>query len=90
MLFLLSSYFFMATTVHPWYLINLIFFGIVTGYAFPLVWSLSVFWSYSAYGSHGFEENTFIQFAEYLLVYGVFIWEVIKQPLGQHFQKAHY
>ena len=90
MLFLLSSYFFMATTVHPWYLINLIFFGIVTGYAFPLVWSLSVFWSYSAYGSHGFEENTFIQFAEYLLVYGVFIWEVIKQPLGQHFQKAHF
>ena len=90
LLFLLSAYFFMATTVHPWYLINLLFFGILTGYAFPLVWSLTVFWSYSAYGSEGFEENLFLQITAYLIVYGVFLWELVKGPLGEHFQKPHF
>ena len=85
LLFLLSAYFFMATTVHPWYLINLLFLGVLTGYAFPLVWSLTVFWSYSAYGSEGFEENLFLQITAYLIVYCVFLWELVKGPLGEHF-----
>lgn len=89
-LFLLSIYFFMATTVHPWYIINLIFWGIISGYAFPLVWSLTVFWSYSAYGLSGFEENPLLLFAEYLFVYGVLLWELIKGPLGEHLQKPHF
>lgn len=89
-LFLLSCYFFMATTIHPWYIINLLFFGILSGYAFPLIWSLSVFWSYSAYGPHGFEENPFIQFAEYIFVYGILFWELTQGPLGEHFQKTNF
>lgn len=90
MLFLLSTYFFMATTVHPWYVINLIFLGIISGYAFPLVWSLTVFWSYSAYGLSGFEENPFFLFTEYLIVYGILLWELFKGPLGEHLQKPHF
>jgi hypothetical protein len=89
-LFLLSCYFFMATTIHPWYIINLLFFGILSGYAYPLVWSLTVFWSYSAYGAQGFEKNSFILIAEYLLVYGIVLWELIQGPLGKHFQKPHF
>ena len=89
-LLLLSCYFFMATTVHPWYIINLLFFGILSGYAYPLVWSLTVFWSYSGYGTQGFDENLFILFVEYVLVYGVMFWEMIKGSLGEHFQKPHF
>ena len=88
-LFLLSCYFFISTTVHPWYIINLLFFGILSGYAYPLVWSLTVFWSYSVYGNSGFEVNTTIQFFEYLLVYGVLFYELVRVPLGEHFQKPH-
>jgi Gpi18-like mannosyltransferase len=87
-LFLLSCYFFMATTVHPWYIINLIILGVLTGYAFPIFWSLTVFWSYSAYGITEVEEVPFLQWAAYLLVYGCFIWELLKGPLGQHLHKS--
>ena len=90
MLLLLRVYFFIATTVHPWYIINLIFLGILSGYVYPLVWSLVVFWSYSAYGTEGFEEQTVIQITAYSMVYGIFLWELIKGPLGEHFQKPHF
>ena len=88
-LFSLSCYFFISTTVHPWYIINLLFFGILSGYAYPLVWSLTVFWSYSVYGNSGFEVNTTIQFFEYLIVYGVLFYELVRGPLGEHFQKPY-
>ena len=90
MLFLLSCYFFMATTVHPWYIINLIFLAILTGYAYPLVWSLTVFWSYSAYGPEGFQEQLGWQVPAYLLMYGCFLWELITGPLGKHLQKTDF
>jgi hypothetical protein len=88
MLFLLSCYFFISTTVHPWYIINLIFLGVLTGYAFPLLWSLTVFWSYSAYGPEFFKEQMIWQIPGYLLVYSCLIWELIIGPLGKHLQKT--
>ena len=90
MLLLLSCYFFMATTVHPWYIINLIFLGILTGYAFPIVWSLVVFWSYSAYGVGIVEEQIGWQLSAYFLVYGFFFYELIKGRLGHHLQKPNF
>ena len=90
MLLLLSFYFFMATTVHPWYIINLIFLGIVTGYFFPILWSMSVFWSYSAYGDNIVEEKIGYQVAAYILVYGCFIYEMIEKRLGNHFHKPNF
>lgn len=90
MLFLLSCYFFMATTVHPWYIINLIFLGICTGYAFPILWSLTVFWSYSAYGVDLVREQPFWQGLEYGLVYGCFFYELIKGRLGYHLQEPNF
>ena len=90
MLLLLSCYFFMATTVHPWYIINLVFFGIITGYAYPLVWSLVVFWSYSAYGPEGFQEQLGWQIPAYLLMYSCFIGELVFGPLGKHLQKTDF
>ena len=89
-LFLLSCYFFIATTVHPWYIINLVFFGIITGYAYPLVWSLVVFWSYSAYGPEGFQEQLGWQIPAYLLMYSCFIGELVFGPLGKHLQKTDF
>jgi len=90
MLLLLSCYFFMTTTVHPWYIINLIFLGILTGYAFPIVWSLVVFWSYSAYGVGIVEEQIGWQLSAYFLVYGFFFYELIKGRLGHHLQKPNF
>jgi hypothetical protein len=90
MLLLLSCYFFIATTVHPWYIINLILLGILTGYLFPILWSMTVFWSYSAYGLNIVEENIGYQLTAYILVYGCFVFEMIKGRLGNHLHKPDF
>jgi len=89
-LLFLSVYFFTSTTVHPWYIINLLFLGILSGYGYPLVWSLTVFWSYHVYGQNTVEEQLVWPLSEYLLVYGFFFYELIKGPLGNHFQKPNF
>ena len=76
--------------MHPWYIINLLFLGILSGYAYPIVWSLVVFWSYTAYGSEGFKESLFWQITAYSTVYGVLFWELFKGSLGEHFQKPNF
>ncbi|MFN4146202.1 MAG: hypothetical protein ACK4GN_10295, partial [Runella sp.] len=40
MLFALTIYFLMATTVHPWYITPLVALGALSGYYFPIVWSV--------------------------------------------------
>ena len=79
MLLCLTFYFFMSTTVHPWYVATLLILGIFTKYKFPLVWSFVIILSYLAYlqiGKADKSENLWIIGLEYLIVYSVFIWEV--------------
>ena len=76
MLFVLSFYYFTATTVHPWYIATLLILSIFTKYKFPLVWSFVIIFSYLAYGSNDTNENFWIIILEYLVVYGVFFYEI--------------
>jgi len=79
MLLCLSFYFFTATTVHPWYIATLLILSVFTNYKFPLVWSFVIILSYLAYlqiGKADKVENLWIIGLEYLIVYGVFIWEI--------------
>jgi hypothetical protein len=50
MLLIWTVYLFMATTVHPWYVIPVVFLGMLTGNVYPLVWSFVVVMSYHFYG----------------------------------------
>ena len=77
MLFVISFYYFMATTVHPWYLATLLILSVFTKYRFPLVWSFIIIISYLAYTNPNNEENLWIIGLEYLVVYGFFIWETM-------------
>lgn len=77
MLWVLSCYYFLATTVHPWYIIFLVILAIYTEFRFPLVWSLTVLLSYWAYTNAQFQENLLILSIEYILVYGFLIYELI-------------
>ena len=67
-LFVLSIYFFTATTVHPWYIINLVLISVFTKFKFPIVWSLMVVVSYYAYSNTAFKENLWLIAIEYLVV----------------------
>ena len=90
LLLFLSCYFFISTTIHPWYIINLILVGIISGYAFPIIWSLTVFWSYNAYSSNAIQENIVLQLFSYCLVYGCFFYEIYYKKLGHHLQKPNF
>ena len=88
MLGVLTLYYMLSATVHPWYVIFLVFLGAVTGYRFALVWSLVVVLSYYAYSNPAFTENLWLLAIEYLVVYGFLAYEIFN-PKRQNppFQK---
>ena len=84
MLFVLTFYYFTATTIHPWYIATLLILSIFTRYKFPLVWSFIIIISYLAYANSNNIENLWIIGFEYVVVYSVFFWEIFKKnPKGQ-------
>ena len=76
MLYAASMYYFISTTVHPWYLATLLILSVFTTYKFPLVWSFMIILSYLTYINTQHAENLWIIGLEYLVVYAVFIWEI--------------
>jgi alpha-1,6-mannosyltransferase len=74
-LIVLTLYFLSSTTVHPWYIINLILIGVFTNNKFPIVWSLMVILSYSAYVNPEFKENFWLIGLEYFAVFAFLIYE---------------
>ena len=76
MLFGVSFYFLLSTTVHPWYVATPLVLCLFTKYRFPVVWSALIIVSYSAYGADGFKENGWLVAVEYLVVIGYAVWEI--------------
>ena len=79
MLFGISFYFLLATTVHPWYIATPLLLSVFTKYRFPIVWSAVVMLSYSAYQQNVTEENLWLVAIEYTAVIGYAIWELFLQ-----------
>ncbi|MFV8355382.1 mannosyltransferase [Flavobacterium sp. XS1P32] len=79
-LLVLSIYFFTATTVHPWYIINLVLISVFTNFKFPIVWSLMVVVSYYTYSNPAFKENLWLIAIEYIVVALVLFNEMKKTP----------
>ncbi|MRT16902.1 DUF2029 domain-containing protein [Vitellibacter sp. q18] len=78
MLFAITLYFLLSTTVHPWYLATPLLLSIFTRFKFPIVWSFVVLLSYAAYGNDGFKENLWLVALEYVAVLFFMVWEVFK------------
>lgn len=92
LLFILTSYLLFATTVHPWYVLPLVAFGILSGYWYPIVWSLLIFLTYSGYTKNGFELPMYIVAIEYSIVFVIAILEFNRgrfngSPEHTHLQK---
>ena len=76
----LSVYFFISTTVHPWYGVNLVFLTLFTRFKFPIIWSYLIVLSYFAYSQMPFKENYILLFIEYTSVFGVLAYELFFIP----------
>jgi alpha-1,6-mannosyltransferase len=79
LLLVLTFYYFTSTTVHPWYIATLLILSIFTNYKFPLVWSFVGILSYLAYANSNNTENLYVISLQYVIIYGVFIWEIFKK-----------
>jgi hypothetical protein len=67
--FILLVYYLSATTVHPWYSINLLVPGIIAGLYFPIAWTGLIFLSYVFYGVNIPEINYLFIAIEYSLLF---------------------
>lgn len=76
MLLALSLYYFLSSTVHPWYLIFLLGLGLFTPYRYPVVWAGLAILSYATYAQPGYRENLWLLCAEYTVVFGYFLYEM--------------
>lgn len=79
MLFAITVYYFLSTTVHPWYLITPLFFSIFTPYRYMIIWSFLVVLSYYTYSNPKFNENLWLVAFQYLIVMGYLGWELFKK-----------
>jgi hypothetical protein len=84
-LWIFGLYFFMGTTVHPWYINSLVLFSVLGTYRFPLVWSALVGATYISYQSGGFEEQTWVIILEYGVVWGVLCWELYQNKAPEQY-----
>ncbi len=71
-----ALYYLFATTVHPWYVIMLLPFAILSGWRFPIVWTYVIFWTYLSYQQDGFQRNESIIVLEYVLIGLVCWWDI--------------
>ncbi|MGG6229882.1 mannosyltransferase [Tenacibaculum sp. SDUM215027] len=85
MLFALSFYYFLTTTMHPWYIATLLILSVFTQYRYTVLWSLVIILSYQAYANSPWKENLWFVALEYVALYTYFIWEVfIKRKPTQY------
>ncbi|MDC8002947.1 glycosyltransferase 87 family protein [Aureisphaera galaxeae] len=84
LLFGVSFYFLLSTTVHPWYVATPLILSVFTKYRFAIVWSAFVMLSYSAYGAEGFSENLWLVALEYVVVAGFLLWELFLKKSRQN------
>jgi hypothetical protein len=71
-----TAYLLLATTVHPWYVMSILFFSIFTSWKFSLVWSYLIILSYVNYSFPSYYENMWWISIEYTILLGWMGWEM--------------
>jgi len=77
MLWVLTLYYFMSATVHPWYVIFLVVLTAFTKYRYAFIWSAAIVLSYYAYSLADFKENMWLLAIEYIAVFSFLIYELL-------------
>ena len=78
MLFFVSVYLVLATTVHPWYLALPVFLCAFTQFRYPIVWSALIWLTYINYSYDPYRENLWIVGLEYTILFGFILYELMR------------
>jgi general stress protein CsbA len=79
LLLMLTAYYALATTVHPWYLTLLIGLSVLSRFRYPAVWGGLAVLSYAAYRTSAYTENLWLVGLEYAVTAVVLGQEVLHQ-----------
>lgn len=78
MLFAITAYLFLSTTVHPWYLAIPLVLSVFTEFRYMIVWTAVVILSYFTYSNAEFQESLWLLALEYIIVFSFLGWELLK------------
>ncbi|WP_026933243.1 glycosyltransferase 87 family protein [Christiangramia echinicola] len=68
MLFAMTAYLLLSTTVHPWYLAIPLLLSVFTDFKYVLIWTGVIMFSYYAYSNPEYQESFWLIAIEYLVV----------------------
>jgi len=63
-------YLLLALIIHPWYVLPLLAFTVLTPYRYSVLWTCLIFFTYAGYTASGFQENLWLVTIEYVVVLG--------------------
>ena len=75
----MTIYFAFASTVHPWYIAGIVPFFIFTKHRYLLAWTALLPLTYITYQTTAYEQNFYFVGLEYLVVYGLLIYDLIQK-----------
>ena len=81
MLWVYFLYLIFATTIHPWYVVPCLAYCIFSRFRFPMAWAVVIFLTYAGYHQSGFEEVSWIIWAEYMVLFGFVVYELMKSGM---------
>lgn len=76
--FVLSIYFFFATTIHPWYITTLVALASLTQLRYPMLWAALIPLTYFSYTTIPYQENLLLVTIEYTAVVLLLFFEIKK------------
>lgn len=74
-------YLILSSTVHPWYILPMLALSVFTNYSYPVWWTYVAFFSYLfyAYESNSASEVEWMMNLEYVTLYTLFVYELIRK-----------
>jgi len=85
--FLVSSFFvfllylFSSQSIHPWYICMPLFLSIFSSFRFPILWTFLSVFTYITYRTEAMQQQMWVVFVEYVILFGTIIWELSKSRL---------
>lgn len=83
MLWLLAIYLFGAQAVHPWYILPLVAFSVLTKWRWPILWSLLIVPTYLTYAQEPFTQPYWWMVIEYAVLAAYILWEIVNRKIGR-------